>query len=122
MTQDQAKASLEKQGLSFKTLGDGQTVTAQVPAPGNTVPSNSEILLYFGNQIETQQVCVPDFIGMTRQAAQQRAAELGLYILVSGNWGTELTVMVTEQSIPPETEVPLGTTIELKFIDTKATG
>ena len=122
MTQDQVTASLKEQGLSFKTLGNGETVTAQVPAPGNTVPGNSEILLYFGNQTETQQVCIPDFIGMTRQAAQQRAAELGLYILVSGNTGPELTVTVVEQSLPPETEVPLGTTIELKFIDTKATG
>ena len=86
------------------------------------MPGDSEILLYFGTQRETLQVSVPDFIGMTSQEAQQRASSLGLYILVSGNTGQEPTILVTEQGIPPGTQVPLGTTVELKFIDTKAAG
>lgn len=120
MTGDEAKASLEKQGLSFRAVGEGETVTAQVPSPGSTVPGDSEILLYFGTQTETTQVKVPDFIGMNPKAASDAAAELGLYILVSGNTGPE--TLVTEQSIPPGTVVSAGTTVELKFIDTKATG
>ena len=122
MTLEQVQASLKKYGLSFQTVGDEETVTAQVPLPGSTVPGNSEILLYFGTQTETQQVSVPDFIGMNRKAASDAAVELGLYILVSGNTGQESTVTVAEQSIPPGTAVSKGTTVELKFIDTKATG
>jgi stage V sporulation protein D (sporulation-specific penicillin-binding protein) len=122
MTHDQVKETLKQQGISYKAVGDGETVTAQVPSGGSTVPGDSEILLYFGAPGETQQVCVPDFIGMSPEAARTRAEELGLYILVSGNTGQESTVMVTEQGIPPGTMVSMGTTIELKFIDTKATG
>ena len=122
MTHDQVKASLAQLGISYQAVGDGETVTAQVPSGGSTVPGDSEILLYFGTPGETQQVCVPDFIGMSPEAAKTRAEELGLYILVSGNTGQGSTVMVTEQQIPPGTMVPKGTTIELKFIDTKATG
>ena len=122
MTPEQAEASLKKQGLSFRTVGQEETVTAQIPLPGSAVPGDSEILLYFGSETQTQQVSVPDFIGMDRQAASDAAIELGLYILVTGNPGKESSVTVAEQSIPPGTLVPKGTTVELKFIDTKATG
>ena len=122
MTREQVKASLDKQGLSFRGVGDEQTVTAQVPLPGSAVPGDSEILLYFGTQTQEEQVSVPDFIGMNRQTASDTAVGLGLYILVSGNTGQESSVTVADQSIPPGTAVPKGTTVELKFIDTKATG
>ena len=122
MTLEQAKAALKKQGLAFQTVGDEETVTAQVPAPGQSVPGDSEILLYFGTQTKTEPISVPDFVGMNRQAASDAAMELGLYILVSGNTGREPSVTVAEQSIPPGTQVPRGTTVELKFIDTKAAG
>ncbi len=122
MNLEQVKAALKKQGLSFQTVGDAQTVTAQVPLPGQTVPGDSEILLYFGAPTRTEETVVPDFTGMNRQAASDAAVELGLYILVSGNTGQEPTVTVAEQSIPSGTTVSRGTTIELKFIDTKATG
>ena len=122
MTLEEVAAALKKQGLSFQTVGEEKTVTAQVPLPGQTVPGDSEILLYFGLPSHTEQVAVPDFGQMNRQAASDAAAELGLYILVSGNTGTAPSVTVAEQSVPPGTMVSRGTTIELKFIDTKATG
>jgi beta-lactam-binding protein with PASTA domain len=122
MTREQAKAALDRLGLSFQTVGQGQTVTAQLPLPGQTVPGDSEILLYFGAPIQAEQTVVPDFMKMNRQAAFDAAVEQGLYILVSGNTGTEPSVTVVLQSIPPGTAVPRGTTVELKFIDTKATG
>ena len=122
MTLQEAKSSLEKLGLSFKTVGDAETVTAQLPSPGQTVPGDSEVLLYFGTEAQQPQVSIPNFIGMNRQAASDAAVELGLYILVSGNTGQEPSVTVAEQSVPPGTEVPRGTTVELKFIDTKAAG
>ena len=122
MTREQAKAALDRLGLSFQTVGQEQTVTAQLPLPGQTVPGDSEILLYFGAPTQAEQTVVPDFIKMNRQAAFDAAVEQGLYILVSGNTGTEPSVTVVLQSIPPGTAVPRGTTVELKFIDTKATG
>ena len=80
------------------------------------------MLLYFGTEAQQPQVSIPNFIGMNRQAAADAAVELGLYILVSGNTGQEPSVTVAEQSIPPGTPVSRGTTVELKFIDTKAAG
>jgi stage V sporulation protein D (sporulation-specific penicillin-binding protein) len=76
LTLEQAKATLKKQGLAFQTVGDEETVTAQVPAPGQSVPGDSEILLYFGLPSHTEQVAVPDFGQMNRQAASDAAEDL----------------------------------------------
>jgi len=45
---------------------------------------------------------------------------LRLYIRVTGNDGLEPNVVVTAQSEPKDTQVPVGTTIQLTFADTKA--
>jgi stage V sporulation protein D (sporulation-specific penicillin-binding protein) len=118
MTPSEAEKLLKNQNLSAKIIGDGETVTAQIPAPGETVSGGSQVLLYLGTEIDNRMVKVPDFTGMTRQQASDMAGTLGLYILVSGNQDIAPNVIVTAQSVPKDTEVPMGTTITLAFTDT----
>ena len=120
LAQKDGEAALKELGLTARCIGDGETVTAQIPASGQSVPGNSQVILYLGEKPESQSVQVPDFLGMTRQQASDAAGALGLYILVSGNPDTDQNVTVTAQSIPKETTVSVGTTIELTFTDTKA--
>ncbi len=120
MTVKEANALLKQQGLTAQIRGTGDTVTAQLPAAGQTVPGNSQVILYFGEEPETELVKVPDFMGMNRQQASDAAGKLGLYILVAGNSSLEPNVVVTAQSEPKDTQVPMGTTIRLEFADTKA--
>ena len=122
MTAEEAKAALEEKGLTCRMVGTAPVVTGQIPAAGQSVPGGSEVLLYFGPPVPEETVTVPDFFGMNRKEAADTAADLGLYILVSGNTNREPTVTVAEQSVPPETPVRRGSTITLKFIDTKAAG
>jgi stage V sporulation protein D (sporulation-specific penicillin-binding protein) len=118
MTPSEAEKLLKNQNLSAKIIGDGETVTAQIPAPGETVSGGSQVLLYLGTEIDNRMVKVPDFTGMTRQQASDMAGTLGLYILVSGNQDIAPNVIVTAQSVPKDTEGPMGTTITLAFTDT----
>ena len=120
MTEKEAAKRLKELGLGYEKSGTSQTVTGQIPAAGKTVPGGGQVLLYFGDAVADDQVPVPDFSGMNRQQAADTAAELGLYILISGNTSLEPGVTVAGQDIPAGTEVPVGTTIKLKFIDTKA--
>ena len=120
LTAKEAEKLLKDQGLSLQTVGTGQTVTGQIPEAGKTVPGGSEVLLYFDEDVPEQTVQVPDFLGMNRQQASDAAGTLGLYILVSGNTSLEPGVTVVGQSVAAGTEVPIGTTIKLEFIDTKA--
>ncbi len=118
MTAKEAEKALKALGLTGKNIGDGDAVTGQIPAAGQTVPTGSEVLLYFGTPPAIQMVKVPDFSGMTRQAASDAAGALGLYILVSGNQTVSHSVIVTGQGIAAGTEVAVGTTIQLTFTDT----
>ena len=119
LTAKEANAMLKAAGLTCKIIGSGDTVTGQIPAAGKSVPGDSEILLYFGDEPQTREVQVPDFTGMNRQQAAEAAGKLGLYILVSGNTSLQTSVTAAAQSISPGTMVAVGTTIKVEFIDTK---
>ena len=118
LDKDQAQKLLKTQGLTARMEGQGQTVTAQIPAPGQSIPGNSEAILYFGEDPDVTYVSVPDFTGMNRQQANDAAGALGLYILVSGNREVSYQVVVTGQSHEKNAQVPTGTTITLEFTDT----
>ena len=120
LTQKDAESKLKRIGLSAKFAGTGDTVTAQIPDAGQTVPGGSQILLYLGETPEAESVAVPDFTGMNRQQASDAAGRLGLYILVTGNDAISTQVTVTAQNLPKDTKVPVGTTITLEFTDTAA--
>ena len=114
----EAEKTLKDLGLAMKKVGTEETVTDQLPAAGQILPGGSEALIYFGDGAEARVIKMPDFIGMTRQQAADVAGKLGIYILVTGNHSLEKTVTATAQSIPANTEVPVGTTVEIEFKDT----
>lgn len=120
LTFKEATAKLKSSGVTFQAVGTGETVTGQIPAAGKSVPGGSQILLYFGPEPETEYVKVPDLTGMNRQQATDAAGKLGLYILVSGNTSLDPKVTAVAQSISPGSEVLVGTTIRVEFLDTKA--
>ena len=120
LSAEEMKKQLKKLSLTAKFVGTGDTVTGQIPQGGQSVPGNSEILIYLGGSAPTETVEVPDFTGMNRQQASAAAGELGLYVLVAGNQEVSTTVTVTAQDIAPKTQVPVGSTVRLTFADTKA--
>ena len=120
MKVEEAEKALKQQGLTYRAVGTEETVTAQVPAAGKTVPAGSQVLLYFGREQDLQPVTVPDFSGMNRQQASDTAGRSGLYILAVGNDRIDPAVTVTAQSPPAGTVVSPGTTIRLEFADTGA--
>ena len=120
MTAKEAEKLLKEKTLTVRSIGTGETVTGQIPAPGQQISGNSQVLIYLGEEPPTDRVAVPNFIGMNRQQAADAAAQLGLYILVAGNTDLSPNVTVTSQSIAPGDTVDIGTTIQLNFADTKA--
>ena len=115
----EAVQQLESLGLRPVCLGEGEQVTGQIPAAGIPVYRGSEVLLYLNRETLQRSVQVPDFTGMTRRQAADLAGRLGLRMIPAGNAGLESTVVVTDQSCKPNTSVPAGTAITLKFTDTQ---
>ena len=120
LTSKEAEKLLKAQSLTARFIGTGETVTGQIPAVGQTVPGMSEVLLYLDEKVPETMVEVPDFSGMNRAQATEAAGELGLYILPEGNLSEGTRITAAQQSIPKDTAVPVGTTVQLTFTDMAA--
>ncbi len=120
LTAKEAQKLLKENDLTARLVGNGETVTGQLPTAGQSIPGTSQVLVYLSEDVSRETVQVPDFMGMTRQQASDAAGALGLYILVQGNTGLEPNVRVCAQDIAPGTAVTQGTTISLTFADTQA--
>jgi len=120
MSRQEAQKLLKEQSLTGLFLGNGDAVTGQIPQPGQTIPGNSQMLVYMGEDNPERTVEVPQFAGMNRQQAAYAAGQLGIYILVKGNGEISTAVVATAESIPAGQTVPVGTTIQLEFTDTGA--
>lgn len=116
MTEDEAAALLSGKSITYRTVGQGSTVTDQLPSPSAEVPGNSEIILYFGNAVKTtEQVEVPDFVGYGIADVDYLATNAGLYIQAKGTDHRDEYVTVAYQDIEPGTMVDRGTTITVEF-------
>ena len=116
MTEDEAAALLSGKSITYRTVGQGSTVTDQLPSPGAEVPGNSEIILYFVNAVKTtEQVEVPDFVGYGIADVDYLATNAGLYIQAKGTDHRDEYVTVAYQDIEPGTMVDRGTTITVEF-------
>ncbi|MFQ7853989.1 MAG: PASTA domain-containing protein [Flavonifractor plautii] len=59
-----ATSALQKNSLTLRTVGDGGTVTGQIPAAGASIPGGSQVVLYMGEAVPTDQVQVPSVIAL----------------------------------------------------------
>ena len=120
LTVADAERKLKELELKSRLVGAEESVTDQIPVPGQQILAGSEVLLYLGEAPEQRAVIIPDFTGMHRQQASQAAGELGLYLQITGNAEISPQVTAISQNIPKDTQVPVGTTITLEFTDTTA--
>ena len=122
MSVEEAKAKLKDRALSYKIVGDGETITDQTPAGGAIIPGKSSVILYVGEEKSTDKCVVPHLIGKTPSEANTNATAAGLLIRFSGTTGSESSsVRVLSQSIDEGTEVEAGTVITVQLGDTSVT-
>ena len=122
MSVEEAKAKLKDRALSYKIVGDGETITDQTPAGGAIIPGKSSVILYADEEKSTDKCVVPHLIGKTPSEANTTATAAGLLIRFSGTTGSESSsVRVLSQSIDEGTEVEAGTVITVQLGDTSVT-
>ena len=119
MSVEEAKAKLKDRALSYKIVGDGETITDQTPAGGAIIPGKSSVILYAGEEKSTGKCVVPHLIGKTPSEANTTATAAGLLIRFSGTESS--SVRVLSQSIDEGTEVEAGTVITVQLGDTSVT-
>lgn len=117
-----ATSALKKNNLSIRVVGDGDTVTGQIPANGASIPGGSEVVVYMGAEVPTDQVTVPNLDGLSMDQAKQKLSALGLYLKATGATEYGANLVAYDQSIAAGTSVDRGTTIEVRFTDSTASG
>ena len=121
-TVEQAKEKLKERALSYKIVGDGDTITDQTPAGGAIIPGKSTVILYASAAKPTDKCVVPHLLGKTPSEANTAVTAAGLLIRFSGTTGSESSaIRVLSQSIDEGTEVDAGTVITVQLGDTSVT-
>ena len=119
LSQKEAEKQLKELGLTAAFQGEGEQVLGQIPGAGQTLPGESQVLLYLEPPEEPRLVTVPDFIGKNKAQAAAQAGALGLYILPVGNPETGQAVTAIAQEPESGTQVEQGATVTLHFADQK---
>lgn len=115
LTVEEAKAEIEKKGLTCEIVGEGKNVLQQVPVTGSTVASGGIVVLYTEQTAQQEYVEVPDMRGYTVNDANYIMSGAGLNFVAEGASTDTGNAVVLTQSQAPGTSVPRGTVIELTF-------
>ena len=114
-TKDAAVERLKEYGFSsYRTVGDGDTVTDQTPLGGAIVPSSAEIILYMGTEKSGEPCKVPNVVGLSATDANKALTDAGLIMRSTGASGTD-GIKAISQSIAPDTEVNAGTVVTVQM-------
>ena len=116
MTVTDAAAALEKKGLKYRTVGEGDTVTTQIPARGASVPGGSSMILYLGNAAPEESAQVPNVVGLGYDAARAKLEKAGFFMRASGtNTFYGNASKVSGQSVAAGESAALGTVVDVQF-------
>lgn len=114
----EAQRVLAEHGFLWRMVGEGDTVTGQIPAAGSTIPAGSEVVVYLGQEAPQDLIPVPNVLGKGAKAAREALINAGLYMKATGAGGYYTSSTVADsQSISAGTTVPPGTVIEVRFVD-----
>jgi stage V sporulation protein D (sporulation-specific penicillin-binding protein) len=113
-----AVTAAERAGLTARIVGDGDTVTDQLPAAGVRVPSGTEMILYTEGTRPEEIVDVPDVIGMTPEQANAALTNAGVFMRPIGAQPTQnMTLTAAWQEYAGQL-VPYGSVITVEFRST----
>ncbi len=119
---EKAIQNVSSAGLTYEVIGNGNTVTSQIPASGEKLTNlNGKVYLYTGGETATTMVKVPDLVNKTADAAIKQLQASGLNVRLTGvtNYSAGAGATVIAQSPPVGTELPYGSivTLECRYLN-----
>ena len=120
MSITQAKSALSESGLGCRVIGEGDTVTDQLPRAGAVIAAGSEVLLYAGQNPAPITETMPDLRGLSYEAARQRLGELGLYLTAENGVTDPAAQLVSAQSTAPGEELAHGSVVGVTLYENEA--
>ena len=110
-----AREKLTASKLTYKIVGDGNTVLRQLPEAGASVYSGGTVILYTDSS-QQMYATVPDFTGLTASQVNTLAASSNVNVEYSGNTSST-DFKAYNQSVAAGTSVPIGEVITVYFRD-----
>ena len=118
MSAADAKAKMDSAGFSYRTVGNGDTVTDQTPAGGAIVPNNATMVLYLGEEKPDTLCTVPNVVGKTASEANRMLTNAGLIMKVAGATSSSSgNVYAISQSQAAGTQLAAGEVVTVQFGD-----
>ena len=115
---DEAAAALREAGLRFRTIGDGERVTSQLPAAHWRLARGTETILYLGAKSSNEKESVPNLVGMRYNEARDLLSRYGIYLhSLSAVWDGERQCIGT-QSLRAGSAAAHGSVIEVTLLST----
>ncbi len=115
---DEAAKALRSAGMGRRVIGEGGTVTAQLPRAGTTAAAGTTVILYADAGVAPDTERMPDVTGLTYAEARDRLGSIGLFVRSDSTiLADSETVRVAFQSIPAGTELPFGSVTEVTLIN-----
>ncbi len=108
-----AKTKINSSKLTYKVLGNGDTVVKQLPEAGSSVYNGGMVILYT-EESDAQTAVVPNLIGFTASEVNSIAASVGINVEFSGNVASN-TVLSYAQDIAEGETVSLGQIVTVYF-------
>jgi stage V sporulation protein D (sporulation-specific penicillin-binding protein) len=114
---DEATSKLKDKGFDVRVVGNGGTVTDQIPAANITVIKGTQVIIYAGTAKPTSMASVPNLYGKTYSQAKNSLEAAGMYMRTSGvAASSSSTIVVSDQSVSSGSDVPFGTVVEVTLI------
>ena len=111
----EAKALLDDCSLRYRTIGNGNVITSQLPAAGTSIARDSEVILYFDSPISPDNEKIPELVGMRYEDARDALSYYGLY-LRSISPVDDMKELVSWQNISPGTMMKHGSVVEVSLL------
>ncbi len=121
-TLDDARQAVVETGFTYSTIGNGDTVVAQIPQAGTAMVDGGTVLLYTEETTDREMMTVPDVMGLSVSQAEARLEAAGLNASRGSSVLTSTAAVVDTQSVLPGTEIEKGTVVTISFSVTIADG
>ena len=115
MSVDEAKASIEKDGLKARVIGNGKNVIAQNPTAYSNIPKEGTVVLYTDEESRKTKVKVPDFTNCSLSDVNYLASINDLNVCIMGSSIDESMTYAKTQDIAAGTEVEPFTVVTVVF-------
>ena len=116
MSINDAEEKLRDEGFEIRLLGDGGTVTDQLPVANAVIAEGSTVIIYADKAPSQEKETMPDISGMSYREANEVLSTYGLFIRSSSLIPEPDGLKVAAQSVKSGNPVVPGTVIEVTLL------